>query len=104
MTQEAWNKLSFFEQMSNIDGDVERMIRAHQKYIAGESKEDNGFFYLDKIDKLVRMTLHSPENASKGYRGIELFDEIGELRKYLAGEYDDDYVRNYWNQYTNAIS
>ena len=37
MTQQAWNKLSFFEQMSNIDGDVQRLIRAHEKYIRGGS-------------------------------------------------------------------
>ena len=104
MTQESWNKLSLFEQMSNIDGDVERLIRAHQKFLNGESPIDNGYFYLDKVNKLVRMTIHSPSVATRGYRAIELFDEIGELNQYLEGHCDDDYIRNYWNQYTKAIS
>ena len=104
MTQETWNRLSFFEQMSNIDGDVERLIRAHRKYANGDCEVDNGLFYLDKIGKMIRMTLHSPSMASKGYRGIELFDEVEELKKYLAGEYDDEYIRKYWNEYTKAIS
>ena len=104
MKRETWDGLTFFEQMSNIDGDVNRLIRAHEKYVNGESETDNGYFYLENIKKLVRMILLAPENANKGYRAIELFDEVDELRRYLEGEYDDKYILGYWNQYTKAIS
>lgn len=104
MNKEKWGQLTFLEQMSNIDGDVSRLIRAHEKYLNGESKVDNGYFYLENIKKLIRMILLSPGNESKGYRAIELFDEAEEIRKYLEGEYDDKYIRSYWEQYTKAIS
>lgn len=104
MTQQTWNELSFFEQLSNIDGDVERLIRAHEDYLAGEAKEDYGLFYLDKIEKLIKMTMHDDKNAGKGYRAIELFDEFEEIKGYLSGKYDAEYLRRYWNEYTLAIS
>ncbi len=104
MTQENWNKLTFFEQLSNIDGDVERLIRANKRYKSGASDVNQGYFYLDNIRKLVKMTLMDDKNAAKGYRAVELYDEVEELRLYLEGEYSDQYVRDYWNQYTRAIS
>ena len=104
MTRKTWEQLSFFEQLSNIDGDVNRLIRAHEKYINGDSEVDNGYFYLDNIKKQVRMILLAPGNENKGYRAIELYDEIDGLRKYLEGEYDEIYIRSYWSQYTKAIS
>lgn len=104
MDRKSWEQLTFFEQMSNIDGDVNRLIRAHEKYLKGESETDNGYFYLENIKKLVRMTLLASGNENKGYRAIELFDEIEELRKYLEGEYDSAYISRYWDQYTRAIS
>ncbi len=104
MKRETWDSLTFFEQMSNIDGDVDRLIRAHEKYINGETETDNGYFYLENIKKLVKMSLLSPANENKGYREIELFDEVDELRRYLEGECDDEYIRRYWHQFTDAIS
>ena len=104
MTQKIWNELSFFEQMSNIDGDVERLIRAHEKFLNGESDVDNSDFYLNKIISMVKMTLLDEKNLDKGYRAVELYDEIEEIRKYLNSEYPSDYIRRYWNSYTNAIS
>lgn len=104
MSQELWNKLSLFEQLSNIDGDVQRLVRAHEKYINGESQNDNGYFYLNNIIKLVKMTILDEKFAQKSYRAVELIDEIEELRKYLSGEYTSDYVLRYWNAYTRAIS
>ena len=53
MNKDTWNSLSFFEQMSNIDGDVERMIRAHEKFKSNSSKEDNGYYYLEQIKKMI---------------------------------------------------
>ena len=104
MDKSSWENLSFFEQLSNIDGDVERMIRAHKKYLDGDSEVDNGFFYLRNIKKLITMTFMDPKNYVKGYRVIEIMDEYESLKEYLNGEYDEDYVRRYWNQYTRAIS
>ncbi len=102
MNQEIWNNLSFFEQLSNIDGDVERLIRAHEKFINHEVDKDNGLFYLENINKLIRLTFLDPKNESKSYRAKELYDEVEEIKKYLNGEYTSDYIRSYWNQYTNA--
>ncbi len=44
MNKDTWNSLTFFEQLSNIDGDVERLIRAHEKYENKASEKDNGYF------------------------------------------------------------
>ena len=104
MNAETWNSLTFFEQLSNIDGDVERLIRAHEKYINSESDRDNGIFYLENIKKLIKMTLLDPKNIPYGYRAIELYDEVEELNRYINGECSADYIRSYWNQYTNACS
>lgn len=104
MTQKTWNELTFFEQMSNIDGDVERLIRSHEKFLNGETDKDNSEFYLSKITSLVKMTLLDDKNINKAYRAVELYDEIEEIRKYLKGEYPAEYIKSYWNSYTNAIS
>ena len=104
MKQENWNKLSFFEQMSNIDGDVKRLVRAHEKYIAGESEVDNGEFYLNNIIKMMKMIILDDKNMDKSYRVVEIMDEIEELRYYLRGVYSKEYVLRYWEAYTNAIS
>ena len=101
MDRKTWEQLTFLEQMSNIDGDVNRLIRAHERYKMGESDIDNGYFYLENIKKLVRMILLAPGSENKGYRAIELFDEIDELRRYLEGEYDSDYVRSYQSDKLN---
>ena len=53
MNRDNWNGLSFFEQLSNIDGDVARLIRAHEKYLNHESERDNGYFYLDNMTKVL---------------------------------------------------
>ena len=104
MNRETWENLSFFEQLSNIDGDVERLIRAHNKYKNGSSETDLGYFYLDNIKKLIRMTVLDPKNSSRAYCAIELMDEAEELRLYLEGSYSDQYIRNYWNMYTRAVA
>ena len=46
MDKNTWNSPTFFEQLSNIDGDVERLIRAHEKYVNNAADKDNGFFIL----------------------------------------------------------
>ena len=104
MNKDTWNSLSFFEQLSNIEGDVERLIRAHEKFENKASEEDYGYFYLDRIKQMIKLTFFDPKNSSKGYRAIELYDEAEELRKYLEGEYTADYIRSYWSPYTKALS
>ena len=104
MTQKTWNELSLFEQLSNIDGDVERMIRCHEKYLSGTADKDNGWFYYENIKKMVKMILLDTKNINRGYIAVELFDEVDSLSDYLNGECSADYIRRYWNQYTNAIS
>ena len=31
-------------------------------------------------------------------------DEVEEIKRYLNGEIDADYIKRYWGQYTNALS
>ena len=104
MTQESWNRLSLFEQLSNIDGEVKRLVEAHEAFVSGNSQTDHSDFYIEKIDRLIRMTVFDPKNSSKGYRELELMDELNEIKDYLAGKESADYIMRYWNQYTNAIS
>lgn len=104
MDKENWDKLTFFEQLSNIDGDVERLIRAHNRYKEGKTDSDQGFFYLENIERLTGLIFEDPKNKEKGYREKEIRDEIDELKGYLNDEYTDDYVRRYWKAYTRAIS
>ena len=104
MTQENWNNLTLFEQLSNIDGDVERLIRCHEKYLDGKSDTDNGWFYLENIKKMIKMILLDNKNINRGYIGVELFDEADELKEYLNGNCSAEYIRSYWNAYTNALS
>ena len=40
MTQKTWNRLNFFEQLSNVDGDVKRLVETHENYINGNAVED----------------------------------------------------------------
>lgn len=104
MTQQSWNKLTLFEQLSNVDGDVERLIRAHEKFVNKETEKDNSLFYLDNICKLVKMIILDDKNKNRGYLSVELYDEIDEIRRYLSGECSAEYIREYWNTFTNAIS
>lgn len=104
MTQKTWNRLSLFEQLSNVDGDVKRLVETHENYINGNSQDDFSQRYLENIIRLLRMTMLDPKNSVKGYRYVELFDEVEEIRRYLSGDVSGEYILNYWNEYTNAIS
>ena len=101
MTTERWKKLSLFEQLSNVAGDVERLVSTKEKFDSGQSKEDYSDFYLDKVRNLVDMTIADPKNRG---RGQELLDEIEEIERYRNAEVPKDYILRYWNQYTQAIS
>lgn len=104
MTQKTWNRLNFFEQLSNVDGDVKRLVETHENYINGNAVEDYSSKYLENIIKMIKMTMLDPKNSVKGYRFVELYDEIEEIKRYISGEVSGDYILEYWNTYTKAIS
>ena len=56
MTQEMWNSLGIKEQMSNIHGEVVRMIRSRNNYKNGRATDDCSIAYLSKIHDLIVMT------------------------------------------------
>lgn len=101
MTCETWYKLDIKEQLSNIHGEVKRLIRARNNYRNGTAKEDHSDSYLEKIKKLIFMTYTDPKNFR---RERELLEEENEILRWYNGEVDDDYIMRYWKQYTDAIS
>jgi len=50
------------------------------------------------------MTILDDKNSIKGYLAVELYDEVDEIREYIKGNRTSDYIRRYWNEYTNALS
>ena len=104
MNADIWSRLSLFEQLSNIDGEVSRLIDDHERFLRGDIGTDNSMGYIGTIVKLIEYTFDDPKNSDKKIVERELNDEVGEILKYLNGEYSADYIRNYWNQYTQAIS
>lgn len=62
MTSELWNKLTFFEQLSNIDGEVNRLIKSRSRYLSGQTNKDNSAQYLPKISNLIRLTFEDTKN------------------------------------------
>lgn len=101
MTSENWNKLDIKEQLSNVDGEVRRMVRARNNYQKGIAKEDHTISYLNKIHELLDLTSVDPKNMN---RKDELLDEEQEIHRWINGEVGDDYILRYWRQYTDAIS
>ena len=101
MTQERWNSLSLFEQMSNIGGEVDRLIYSKKNYDSGTVDKNYVNSYFKKIADLIYYTISDPKNAK---RGRELLDELYEVERYTMGEVDEQYISSYWNQYTEAIS
>ena len=92
-----WYKLSFFEQLSNIAGEVKRLVD-------NEEQNDKQYekFYLKKIMDLINATFSDPKNDVR--RKKELLDEYDSIVDYTGGMYNAEYIMNYWNQYTKAIS
>ena len=101
MTSDRWNKLDIKEQLSNVDGEVRRLVRARNNFTNGVAKEDHTESYINKINELIQLTCLDPKNAR---RKDELLAEENEIGRWLKGEVDDDYILRYWGQYTNAIS
>lgn len=101
MTLERWEKMSLFEQLSNIHGEVERLISNKKSCDEGKTPQGNIDFYFRKIMDLTYLTLSDPKNRK---RAPELIEEIYQIERYLMGEEDEDYIRRYWEQYTNALA
>ena len=101
MTSENWNKLDIKEQLSNVDGEVRRLVRARNNFKKGVAKEDHSMSYMDKIHELICLTCDDPKNVK---RKDELLDEEGEIERWYKGEVDDSYILRYWARYTDAIS
>ena len=104
MNAAIWNTMTLFEQLSNIDGEVNRLIDTHERYVSGKTENDASPGYIGNIIKLIEMTFDDPKNQDKKIIEKELFDETNEIIKYLNGDYPAEYIRRYWNQFTDAIS
>ena len=104
MDARIWNSMSFFEQLSNIDGEVKRLVDDHERYLNGSISDDHSMDYVKIIMNLIRMTFSDPKNKDKRVAEKELDDEVGEIIRYLNGDYPPEYITRYWHQYTDAIS
>ena len=58
-----WNRLSFMEQLSNIDGEVERLLDDYSRYNSGLSQQEHFEEYLDKINNLITLTFDDQKNS-----------------------------------------
>ncbi|MCR4762962.1 MAG: hypothetical protein K5696_05485 [Lachnospiraceae bacterium] len=98
---ERWYRLSLFEQMSNIDGEIKRFLDARDSFVSGASKEDFSDFYFNKVLELIDRTESDPKNSR---RISELEDEKEQLMLLKQGKVSDEYITRYWNSYTIALS
>lgn len=96
MTDEEWNGLSTFAQLSNIAGDVKRCVDSRQNFLAGISKKDYSEFYFNKVASLLDSILQKEENIP---RKPEFLDELNELRRFLNQETDGEYILRYWTPF-----
>ena len=104
MDAKMWSRFSLFEQLSNIDGEITRLIDDHERFRRGDIDNDHAIDYLKNIVKLIEYTFDDPKNKDKLVVERELNDEVNEIIKYLNDDYPADYIKRYWNQYTQAIS
>ena len=100
MTAERWNTLTIFEQMSNISGEVTRLIQNKQAVDNGNTDKNYTDLYIKRIMDLIYLTLSDPKNQR---RERELLDEFYEIERYIMGDVDADYISDYWEQYTKAL-
>ena len=101
MTAERWYQLNIFEQMSNIAGEIKRFIDSRDSFARGETSTDYSGFYYDKAISLIDMTEKDPKNLR---RFAEFEDDKEELRQLRDGEVSAEYIMDYWNQYTMALT
>lgn len=101
MSNKTWYELELKEQMSNIHGEVVRLIRARNNFRSGKSSQDYTESYIRKVRNLIELTCSDPKNRR---RVQELVDEESEIDRWINEEVDDQYILRYWEQYTRAIS
>lgn len=101
MTDDQWRRRPLMEKLSDIAGEVKRCTDCKLDFDQGISSEDYSEFYFNKASELIDRTF---DNAADSYRKIEFTDELAELRRFLNGEVDQDYIMRYWNQFTEALS
>lgn len=100
---DPWNELTLLEQLSNIDGEVNRLVRARDRFLENRTKSDHYEDYLGLITKLIQKTVDDPKNKERCI-DKELWDELEEIKRYHSGEVTKDYILRYWDNYTKAIS
>ena len=100
---EFWNELTLTEQLSNIDGEVNRLIRAKERFLAKKTKDDHYLEYTNLITRMIQQTIDDSKNQERHIEK-ELWDELEEIKRYYRGEVDKDYILRYWDVYTRAIS
>jgi len=76
------------------------MVDNHEEFM-NNNANDYSEFYLNKILDLINATFEDTKNDIR--RKKEIMDEFDELRKYISGDVDKEYILRYWNQYTIAI-
>ncbi len=104
MDARIWNTMTLFEQLSNIDGEVNRLVDDHERFLSGAIKEDPALDYIKSIMNLIKLTFLDPKNKDKKVVERELDDEVDEIIRYLNGDYPPEYITGYWHQFTDAIS
>ncbi|MCR5595696.1 MAG: hypothetical protein K6G12_07605 [Lachnospiraceae bacterium] len=104
MNAMIWQTMSLFEQLSNIEGEVTRLIDDHERFVNGDIQNDHSMDYIKNILKLIELTFDDPKNREKKIAEKELNDEVTEIIRYLNGDYEAQYIKDYWKQYTDAIS
>lgn len=100
MTEAEWRNLPLMVKLSNIAGEVKRCTDCKLNFIQGISSKDYSEFYFDKAAALINKTF---DNSKDLYRKKEFTDEMGELRRFLNGEVDQNYIMRYWDQFTKAL-
>ena len=98
-----WNELSLLEQLSNIDGEVNRLVRARERFLQGKTKDDHYAMHIGLITRLIEQTVNDPKNKEKKI-DRELWDELAEIGRYHRNEVSKEYILKYWNVYTRALS
>ena len=101
MTKEGWFQYTIFEQMSNIGAEVHHFVEARSNYKSGKSTEDYSDFYFKKAIEYINIIEQDPKNV---HRIREFEDCKQELVLLKANVYTEDYVLDYWDQYTAACA
>lgn len=81
--------------LSDIAGDVKRCVDSHMNFVEGKSTKDYSEFWLNRVELECQKEINPSVLP-------EFLDEIDEIRKFLSGERDRDYILRYWKQYEST--